>query len=154
MKTILIDPFERKVAALELIGEGLDPIYAAIHADCFSIVALDDKGDALFIDDDGLFRERQEFFAIGNYPHPLAGRSVLLGTDDEGNTTPPRAGLEQVQRAVRWLSGAEAVTMHAAAVAAMHAHAATENAKDGMFHHIVQAPTLELDPETGKARAR
>lgn len=150
MRAILIDPFSKTVTQVEC-APGIEAIYALIDADCFCTVNLDDAGNAVYLDDEGLFREGQEFFALGNYPQPLAGRGLILGCNEEGESVATTITVEQVRAAVRWLSPAAAVSMNRNAVAEMEAHAALENARGGSFH-IVAAPLLELDPETGKAK--
>lgn len=151
MRAILIDPFARTVTEIEL-APGIKPIYDAIKADCFCTVNLDD-GDAIYLDDDGLFREGQEFFSVGNYPHPLAGRGVVLGSNDEGESRAPVLGAAFLAKYVHWLTPLEAVQMNREAAAALHASAAIENASESEFFHVVSAPLLEIDGETGKARA-
>lgn len=152
MRAILIDPFERSVKEIEL-APGIKAIYAAIQADCFCTVNLDAEGDAIYLDDDGLFKEGQEFFAIGNYPHPLAGRGLVLGCDDAGDSVEPQTTIETIRAYVHWLTPHEAVAMNREAAAALHAAAAIDNASDAPFFHVVNAPLLEVDAETGKARA-
>lgn len=154
MKSILIDPFAKTVTEVEHDGT-LDAIYAAIGADCVCTVRLDEEGDAVFLDDDGLFKRGQEFFAIGNYPHPLAGKGLVLGCDAEGESVAPTCTLAQVAGAVHWLTPQEAVQMNREAALAMETHAAIENAKagEGAPFHVIHAPLMDIDAETGKARA-
>lgn len=152
MRAILIDPHAKTVTEVEHDGT-LEGIYRAIGADCVCTVGLGVDRDAVFLDDDGLFREGQEFFSIGEYPHPLAGKGLVLGCDAEGESCAPVLGAAFVQAHVQWLTPREAVEMNRAAAAAMHAHAATEKARGSEIEHIIHAPLLEIDAETGKARA-
>lgn len=152
MRAILIDPHTRTVSELSA-RNGLQPIYDAIRADCFTVVNVSEKGDALYLDDFGLERVGQEFFAIGNYPNPLAGRGLILGTDSEGESQSTGLSLAAVAAKVHWLTPQETVTMYRESVAAMHAAAALGKAADDGFEHIICAPEVEIDPETGKARA-
>jgi hypothetical protein len=149
MRAILIDPFAKTVTEAEYEGD-YHQVYSLIHADTFTVVQLDDEGDALFLDDEGLLKEGQEFFAIGNYPSPLAGRGLILGTDDEGESVATRISLDVVRAAVHWLSAEGAVTMNAAAVQAMEDGAARQ--REGGDFVIVAAPQLVIG-EDGKARA-
>lgn len=146
MRAILIDPFTRTVQTVEHSGD-YHEIYKLIDAGTFEVLPLDDRGNGLYLDEDGLFADRQEFFALGNYPQPLAGKGLILGVDSEGESAGTTLKLEAVFAAVRWLSPEEAVAMNANAVRAMHA------AAEGRDDVIVAAPTLEIDPDTGKARA-
>jgi hypothetical protein len=145
MKAILIDPHSRTVAQVDFHGD-YKQIYTLIDADLFTVLELG-EGETLFLDDEGLFREGQEFFAIGNYPHPLAGKALILGTNDEGESVATKLHADKVRAAVRWLSPQDAVDLNAHAVRAMHDAAA------GLDNVFISAPLLEIDPDTGKARA-
>lgn len=146
MKGILIDPFRKTVIVVD-VESGIEAIYNAIQADTFAVISMKDTKDAAYLDDDGLFKENQEFFAFGNYPHPLGGRALILGTNDEGRSVDAKSSLAEVFTAVRWLTPSEAVAMNRKAVAYMHQEAA------GKDNVIVSAPLLSIDPITGKARA-
>ena len=146
MKGILIDPFTRTVTEREIGPNNLKDIYDSISAECFSCVELDDR-DALYVDDEGLFRENQEYFSIGNYPQPLAGRGLILGTDPEGASVTPKVSIGKVQAAVRWLTPQEVVERYRDAQDRAHAAA---KGHDNVF---VCMPDVAIDPDTGKARA-
>jgi hypothetical protein len=152
MKAILIDPHARTVQQIDL-APGIDAIYAAIGADCFCTLNLGIERDAIFLDDDGLFKEGQEFFALGQYPNPLAGKGVILGCTEEGESCDAVTPLELVRLSVHWLTPHEAVQMNRDAAAALETRAAIDNASQEGFVHIVHAPLLEIDEGTGKARA-
>ena len=152
MKGILIDPFTRTITERDIARDGLKDIYDSISAECFCCVALD-RGDALYCDDEGLYRENQEFFAIGRYPQPIAGRALILGCDPEGNSVTPKVSLDTVRKHVRWLTPAETVAKYREAQAALHANAAIEKASERADFVIVSAPDVTIDPDTGKARA-
>lgn len=152
MKGILIDPFTRTITEREIERDSLKGIYDALGVECFSCVGLD-KRDTLYVDDEGLFRENQEFFLIGNYPQPLAGRALILGTDPEGRSVTPRASIDLVRGVVRWLTPTETVAKYRECQASMNANAAIKNARGDSDFVIVAAPDVEIDPDTGKARA-
>ena len=152
MKGILIDPFARTITERVIEPDSLKSIYDAISADCFSCVELDDR-DTLYVDDEGLYRENQEFFMIGNYPQPIAGSALILGCDPEGESVTPKASLDKVRGHVRWLTPAEVVAKYRECQASMHANAAIKNARGDHDFVIVAAPDVTIDPDTGKARA-
>lgn len=148
MRGILIDPFAKTITETT-VEKGLQPIYDAIKADCFDVVGLP-REDALYVDDEGLFKRGQDFFAIGGYRSPIAGRALILGTNDEGESVDAKCSLDWVRGRVRWLQPAEVVEMHNRWLAAAHANAAITNAKGNAFG-VVCAPKIEIDPDTGKA---
>lgn len=150
MRAILIDPFAREVREVQ-IGEGLQPIYDQIKADCFTVVGLG-LGEGLFLDDEGLFRSKQEYFALGGTGTPvLAGRGLILGSDSEGESVDSRLDVERVRALVRWLSAAEAVAMNDAVIADAEEQA-KEREREGVFV-ILSMPRLVIDGTTGKAIA-
>ena len=148
MRAILIDPFAKKVSEVQ-VEKGLQPIYDQIKAHCFDVVGLP-RDDAMYVDDEGLFRKGQEFFAIGQYRSPLGGRALILGTNDEGESVDAKCSLDWVRGRVRWLEPAEVVKMHQQWVTAARANAEARNAEGNGFA-VVAAPDVEIDPETGKA---
>lgn len=84
MKGILIDPFERTVTRVD-VPPGIDAIYALIQAQPFTCVGIDDR-NAIYVDDEGLYKEDQRFFQFRGYPQPLAGKGLILGSDNEGES--------------------------------------------------------------------
>ena len=85
LKVIVVDP------ALCLIYEktiknNLEGLQHAIGDHHIEFVAIDGKNHA-YVDEEGLFREDQQFFVI-NYPNgnkaPIAGKAIILGDDGEG----------------------------------------------------------------------
>lgn len=98
-KCILIDPTNQTVVDHE-IGEGIQGIYDAIKANCFDCVMLP-LGDAMYVDDEGLFRKEQSFFELGGRG-PFAGRALLTGTDGEGETVNVKATVELIKANIVW----------------------------------------------------
>lgn len=150
MKAILIDPTSRAVKYVD-VKPGIDAIYEAINAETFTVITLDDKGTALFLDDEGLYKPNQDFFQIGDYKQPLAGRGLILGTNEAGESEDAKVSAAFVYAKVRWLEPQEAVDLYKQAQVETETQAAIENAKGKMFH-VVAMPDLSIDPETGKAR--
>lgn len=89
-KAILIDPYSQttKPVALPAAPEArLSEIYKLLGCDCIDAARLGD-GHAVYVDDEGLFREGQHFFLVDDYPQPLAGRGLFVGpVNEEGDTT-------------------------------------------------------------------
>lgn len=93
MIAYLIDPFERKVTEVEYSGQYQD-IYKLIDAQTFDVARLR-NGDSIFIDDEGLMKSN-EFFMHRGYYNPLAGKGLVLGTDEEGDSVSPSCTLDQL----------------------------------------------------------
>lgn len=102
MKAYLIDPFERTVTEVQYNGE-YRHIYELIKADTYTAVQITPQQDVIFLDDEGLYAgEHQRFFLYSDYPQPLAGRGLVLGTDREGESVEPKITLDEVEALVRW----------------------------------------------------
>jgi len=88
MKAYLIDTPNRSITEVEYSGD-YKHIYELIECSTFDCVRFD-KGDAVFVDDNGLINGPvYNFFGFKGYPNPLAGKGLILGSDEEGETTAP-----------------------------------------------------------------
>ena len=102
MRAILIDPFTQTIEEVDYSGDYKD-IYGLIECDLFTTVYLPNTSDdTLFVDDEGLYVENQRFFKIEGYEQPLAGRGLLLGTDEEGESIDCMSTVEEVKAVVSW----------------------------------------------------
>lgn len=104
MKCLVIDAVNRTIREDEYSGDYKD-IYRLGGFDLMTAIALDDKGETLFIDDEGLLKEDLNdcFLLHGpdfNYPQPLAGNGVILGTNEEGESVDTALTVETMQRNV------------------------------------------------------
>lgn len=105
----LIDPEARTVTSVQVRKDdrgGLDDIYAHTQCDEFTIAHINDRDDVVFVDDEGLLKHPEYFFALqvdGEFvTQKLAGRGLVLGGDAEGNSTTPSVSLDFVKRSVRF----------------------------------------------------
>jgi hypothetical protein len=108
MKAILIDPFNKTVTEVEYSGN-YKHIYELLShethpVDRFEAVYIE-KGDAIFVDEEGLFKERTEFFVYHGYDQPLAGKGLVLGCDDEGESISPISTLDEIKNKIIWQEG-------------------------------------------------
>ncbi|BBF92662.1 DUF3846 domain-containing protein [Blastochloris tepida] len=103
MRAYLIDPKTFTISEVEHDGS-VEDIYRLIKADRFDAARFNDTGDAVFIDDDGLGKgPRWDFFQISGFPHPLAGRGLVLGCDENGDSTTPTVTREWLLEHVAFL---------------------------------------------------
>jgi hypothetical protein len=96
VKGILIDPFEQTVTEVEIKDYDYKKIYPLIGADMFQAVGLDEV-NAAFIDEEGLFKPIQKFFMIKDYPHPIANKALVLGSNEDGDTVSTTLNLNEVK---------------------------------------------------------
>ena len=103
MKAILIDVKNQEITEV-LHDNTLESIYK--HVDCrtFDVVNIDGV-NSIYVDDEGLFVEDQLYFKYTGTTNSvsLAGNGLVLGVDEEGETTSPTLMLEEVKKAVTFL---------------------------------------------------
>lgn len=103
MKAILIDPFTRSIDEVNYSGDYRE-IYKLIDCDTFDIACFSHEGvDAdVFVDDEGLFVEEQQFFYIEGCHSPLAGKGLVLGCNGEGDSIGSPLTLREVREIVHF----------------------------------------------------
>lgn len=103
MRGILIDPFTKTIEEVETTGK-LPEIYSMLGVELITIVHVGET-DVLFLDDEGLFvpREEQEYFHWKGSNQPYAGKGLIIGTDEDGDSTDAEATLWEVMSKVHWL---------------------------------------------------
>lgn len=102
MRSYLIDPHTQQITEVEHNGD-YRQIYEFIQARPFTVVTINDKRDGIFVDDEGLYREGQRFFKLEGYEQPIAGRGLVLGCDDEGETVAPTITLSELKGRISWV---------------------------------------------------
>jgi hypothetical protein len=136
MQTFIIDPETRSITEAETDGS-IQDIYKLIGCNLIDIVMLNDAEDVLYVDDEGLYNS-PHFFKFGDYPNPLAGKSLVLGTDSEGESTEPTLiTLEELEASVTFISRETAIGMAEAAEA--EARALTPEIEARGFSHVIMS---------------
>lgn len=102
MKVFVIDPANLDIYEAEYNGS-IDEIYQLGDFDCFDVASFNAENDGVYVDDNGLFKEDQSFFAITGYPQPLAGKGVVIGCDEEGASVEPSVSLEWLHQNVKFV---------------------------------------------------
>lgn len=110
MRALLIDPYTKTITEVEH-DDTLQNIYKHIQADCIDMVRINNKGDCVLVDDEGLYRQ-DAYFAIENYLQPLAGRGLVLGTGSQGESTAPaEETVETLENKISWINRDDAIKM-------------------------------------------
>jgi hypothetical protein len=113
MRSIIIDPTTRTVVDAPFQAEdSYRHIKAAMNGAMITHAGTRNSGDltdTLFVDDEGLLKpELVDYFCLPLfYPTPLAGRGVVVGIDEEGETVGCFTTAEEVKAAIRWLKKSE-----------------------------------------------
>lgn len=105
MQAILIDPHTQTVSSIEYDGN-YENISKLLGCELFTVMTVTPKDDALFLDDEGwiIDQEDQQYFWWQGYPQLLAGRGLILGTNDEGESIAPSLTLDEAKSMVKWQS--------------------------------------------------
>ena len=87
IKAILIDPFTETVSQVTLVDTKLQTLKHLIECEIITMAGLADGVD-MILDDEGLLKdsEFQAYFKFGIGSQPFAGKALIVGTDDEGET--------------------------------------------------------------------
>ena len=102
MRAYLINPFAREVLRVNYDGD-FNQIYEFLGGvRCFTCVTINQEGDSVYVDDEGLFNGDNEFFSVAGYPEPLAGFGLVLGCDREGESVAPSLTLETLRDRVKF----------------------------------------------------
>lgn len=102
-KAILIDAENRTIS--EVVITDYSDISKFGRFQHFDAVQLDRKGNTVYIDDEGLINGTEYGFLIANYPDPLMGNGVILGTNlRTGESQDTDLSVEQVRSMVRFLA--------------------------------------------------
>tara|TARA_R110000737_G_scaffold113372_1_gene146503 strand:+ start:483 stop:857 length:375 start_codon:yes stop_codon:yes gene_type:complete len=90
IKGILIDPFDQTYSEVEL-SEDSTFADAKKHMQLdgpLDVVTLSDD-TMVIVDDEALLKNDQRYFKLTEFHQPLAGRAIIVGYDDEGETQTP-----------------------------------------------------------------
>jgi hypothetical protein len=96
----LIDPAARSISPWLYNGDW-QTIAPAIRIgnSPFTIVEIG-HGDVIYVDDEGLLKPLDWFFAVKGGHQPFAGCGLVLGSDDEGETVSARIDLSELKRRI------------------------------------------------------
>jgi hypothetical protein len=99
----LIDPATRSLKEVAYSGDYHD-IYKLCDYSTFTTVELTTDHDTAFVDDEGLIKGPvYQFFGFKGYAQPLAGKGLILGTDDEGDSIAPKHDLAFYADRLVWI---------------------------------------------------
>ena len=143
LRAYLINPILHHISVVETNGS-LQDIYEYTECHCIVTVRVNDEQDTMFVDDNGLSKPFQSFFAFADYPNPLAGIALILGTDIKGDSASVKAlTLKQLRRDIRFITKETAIKM-AQLVDVAGAKWEAEESKDGFAHiHVPIADIIE-----------
>lgn len=98
MRGILLNPFDQTVKEVNILGN-IQDIYLLTECTIFDVVRLSESDD-MYVDDEGLLKDNRYFSWSGRN---FAGKALILGHDDEGETIATTYDLQEVVDRVEWL---------------------------------------------------
>jgi hypothetical protein len=107
MKAILIDPIARRITEVQHNGdyrqiyELLSDKDNGLDVDDFNAVQIDNR-NSFYVDGEGLLKEPRYFFVWRGAPQPYAGRGLILGNNQEGDTVSTSWDLNKVRSRVEF----------------------------------------------------
>ena len=105
LRAILIDPFKEKIrVAHPPLDDYMSEIKEWMEVSCIDIVTLDDS-NMMIVDDEGLLKNPNRYFHWGPNNYNYAGRAVIVGYDEDGETTDSTYHPKRVEdELVRWVA--------------------------------------------------
>lgn len=100
IQAFFINAKEQTVTQME-IKQDLQTYYDLIGCRVVDGIYLDAE-NFCYVDDEGLLKEQEGYFALANFPRPFAGNGIIVGTDEEGNDVSSKLVLEEVRRNVKF----------------------------------------------------
>ena len=107
-KALMIDPFDQSTSVVDLAvddyGSVLGSSKAVMDCSTIDIITLNDKHMAI-VDDEGLLRNDTRYSKLAEYPQPLAGKLLILGYDEDGEScSVDNDYVEELRKTTRFLS--------------------------------------------------
>lgn len=103
MKAILITPDQFTIEEIEGSFDDFREIQKAIECDCFTVAGYL-EGNAVYVDDEGLFKDIEMFTLMVHYPQPLAGKILVLGMTDDGGGKDVTLTVDQVSDSLMFMT--------------------------------------------------
>ena len=107
-KALMIAPFDQSTSVVDLAVDDYGSILGSSKAvmDCstIDIITLNDKHMAI-VDDEGLLRNDTRYSKLAEYPQPLAGKLLILGYDEDGEScSVDNDYVKELRKTTRFLS--------------------------------------------------
>lgn len=92
MKALKIDSTNKTITFVE-IGNSLQDIYNGIgnKCTCFTCPVSYPNNDALYTDDEGLFKPQKGGFMFRDWAYPIVGNALILGNTPMGESADVRS---------------------------------------------------------------
>lgn len=103
MQVIKIDSLNEDISIID-IDDTLEDIYEQLDCDIFECPITLDNRDCLYVDEEGLFvNEYKGAFYFGDFPHPLFGNGLIIGTSIEGDNEDALSNIRTIKNKVTFI---------------------------------------------------
>jgi len=103
MKAFLIDPRNETVTETTYNGN-IEDIYNQIDVRNFEVATINDEGDGVYVDGEGLFSDERFVFTVRGYSGPLVNPAMVIGCNPEtGENREASVTLEWLERNVNFM---------------------------------------------------
>ena len=111
MKAIKINTDVQKIEIVEIAN--WKEIAPAIGNGCttFCCPVSFDNLDTIYADDDGLFNDYKGGFMLEGWAYPIVGNAIVLGTNNRGSSIDAKSTIEELERAIIWVSEDDCKTL-------------------------------------------
>jgi hypothetical protein len=102
---ILIDPFACQISQVEITRDDLETYYAALSHESMPVRTFEvarhegllAERDALFFDEEGLFKLCERGFLLRDARTPILGKGLVIGADQRGGTISAATDIERIR---------------------------------------------------------
>ena len=110
MKAILIDPNKQVIMDVVIDKKnGLQDYYDHMECDTFAVPHYLENEDALYVDDEGLLKQGQQYFKLDGWIYPVAGPALIVGTNvNTGDSVNAKTKVEDLEGKVEWWTAQDA----------------------------------------------
>jgi hypothetical protein len=107
MRGVLVDPYAETVTDVEYDGD-INSMYKILRVNIVEVAPMAD-GEDMWVDEEGLLTVTADtkFIVSSLYHQPLAGRGLILSTDDDGETTASKHDAEYYRGMFQFLTAAQ-----------------------------------------------
>jgi hypothetical protein len=111
VKALLIDPYQGTITEVDHDASDYQNIYALLSTEAKPVSTFEayyaggalPEGDAIFIDEEGRLKGPNTFFLFDG--QPLAGRGLVLGSDEKGDTQACKLTFDECAKRVEFVAG-------------------------------------------------
>lgn len=112
VRAILIDPFACTITEIKHDASDYKNVYAQLTHESMPVDIMEAvyppflaDGDCIMVDEEGRLKPCDRWLLIEGYPQQIAGKGLVLGVDDEGETADAKTDIETVRQSIRFLHG-------------------------------------------------